>query len=141
MGAFLSGGVDSSTIVAIAQEVSGQPVRTFTVAVGGAGDESDAAARVARHLGTDHTTLPLPDVDALEMAQGVSRIYDEPFADPSGVPTALLCAAAREHAWEGRAQRRGLRPLRYGLRSAKRSLRGADSVLTVGAGGGQPPAR
>lgn len=97
VGAFLSGGVDSSTVVAIAQEVSGQPVRTFTVAVGGAGDESDAAAKVARHLGTDHTTLPLPDVDALEMAQRVSGIYDEPFADPSGVPTALLCAAAREH--------------------------------------------
>jgi asparagine synthase (glutamine-hydrolysing) len=97
VGAFLSGGLDSSTIVALAQQVSSQPVKTFTVAVGGDGDESEAAAQVARHLGTDHTTLPLPDLDAVKMATRASVMHDEPFADPSSIPTALLCSAAREH--------------------------------------------
>jgi asparagine synthase (glutamine-hydrolysing) len=97
VGTFLSGGLDSSTVVALAQAVSTQSVRTFTVAVGGAGDESEAAALVARHLGTEHTTLPLPEVDALEMATRVGAVHDEPFADPSAIPTALLSAAAREH--------------------------------------------
>jgi asparagine synthase (glutamine-hydrolysing) len=97
VGAFLSGGLDSSTIVALAQAVSTQSVRTFTVAVGGAGDESASAALVAQHLGTEHTTLPLPEVDALEMAARASAIHDEPFADPSAIPTAMLSAAAREH--------------------------------------------
>lgn len=97
VGAFLSGGLDSSTIVALAQQTSSRPVRSFTVAVGGADDESDAAAAVARHLGTDHTTLPLPEIDALDLAQSVTSIYDEPFADPSAIPTTLLCRAAREH--------------------------------------------
>ena len=97
VGAFLSGGIDSSTVVALAQEVSSRPVRTFTVAVGGEDDESTAAAAVARHLGTDHTTLPLGDLDPVELAARAASLYDEPFADPSGVPTALMCAAARQH--------------------------------------------
>lgn len=97
VGAFLSGGLDSSTVVALAQAVSATPVRTFTVAVGGVGDESAAAAAVARHLGTEHTELPLAEADPLELARGVTTIYDEPFADPSGIPTALLCAATRDH--------------------------------------------
>lgn len=97
VGAFLSGGLDSTTIVALAQQVSTQPVRSFTVAVGGAGDESAAAARVAAHLGTAHQTLPLPDLDAVKLATRVAEMHDEPFADPSAMPTALLCAAAREH--------------------------------------------
>jgi asparagine synthase (glutamine-hydrolysing) len=97
VGAFLSGGLDSSTIVALAQAVSTRSVRTFTVAVGGTGDESASAALVADHLGTEHTTLPLPEVDALEMAVRAGTIHDEPFADPSAIPTAMLSAAAREH--------------------------------------------
>nr|WP_245613785.1 asparagine synthase (glutamine-hydrolyzing) [Knoellia sinensis] len=97
VGAFLSGGVDSSTVVALAQAVSSQPVRTYTVAVGGEADESTAAAAVARHLGTDHTTLELAQIDPLDLASRAASLYDEPFADPSGVPTALLCAAARQH--------------------------------------------
>jgi asparagine synthase (glutamine-hydrolysing) len=72
-------------------------VRTFTVAVGGEADESQRASRVADHLGTQHTTLPLPELDALKLATRVSEVHDEPFADPSAMPTALLCAAAREH--------------------------------------------
>lgn len=95
LGAFLSGGLDSSTVVALAQALNGSPLRTFTVAVGGAGDESSAAAAVAAHLGTDHTTLPLPEVDAVAMADLVPTLYDEPFADPSAVPVALLCQATR----------------------------------------------
>ncbi|GAA6524413.1 asparagine synthase (glutamine-hydrolyzing) [Intrasporangium sp. DVR] len=97
VGAFLSGGLDSTTIVALAQQVSTQPVRSFTVAVGGAGDESEAASRVAAHLGTAHQTLPLPELDAVKLATRVAEMHDEPFADPSAMPTALLCAAAREH--------------------------------------------
>lgn len=97
VGAFLSGGLDSSTIVALAQAVSTGPVHTYTVAVGGEGDESDAAAAVARHLGTDHTQLQLADVAPLALAQQVTSVYDEPFADPSGIPTSLLCASARQH--------------------------------------------
>ena len=97
VGAFLSGGLDSSTIVALAQAVSSRPVHTYTVAVGGEGDESQAAAAVARHLGTDHTELDLADVDPLTLAQQVTSVYDEPFADPSAIPTTLLCASARKH--------------------------------------------
>lgn len=97
VGAFLSGGLDSTTIVALAQRAASRPVRSFTVAVGGADDESTAAAAVARYLGTDHTTLPLPELDPLELAEGVARTYDEPFADPSAIPTTLLCRAARDH--------------------------------------------
>lgn len=97
VGAFLSGGLDSSLVAAVAQAVSSAPVRTFTVAVGGQKDESVHAAKVAAHLGTDHTTLPLPELDALTLAQRVATTYDEPFADPSAMPTTVLCAAAREH--------------------------------------------
>lgn len=97
VGAFLSGGLDSSTVAAVAQAVSDRPIRTFTVAVGGAHDESRAASAVASHLGTHHTTLPLQDLDPLQLATGVGALYDEPFADPSAIPTALLCRAAREH--------------------------------------------
>lgn len=97
VGAFLSGGLDSSTVVALAQTIQSTSVSSFTVAVGGSGDESDAAAAVARHLGTNHTTLPLPEIDALTLAHRVAAMHDEPFADPSSIPTALLCEAAREY--------------------------------------------
>ena len=97
LGAFLSGGVDSSLIVALMQSVSERPVRTFTVSVGGQYDESGHAAAIARHLGTDHTEIHLPETDALALASQVPGMYDEPFADPSALPTALVCAAARKH--------------------------------------------
>lgn len=96
LGAFLSGGVDSTTIAALAQSVSGTPLRTFTVAVGGAGDESRYAARIAAHLGTAHETLELPDLDPLELARRAIDIHDEPFADPSSIPMSLVCSAARQ---------------------------------------------
>ena len=99
MGAFLSGGVDSSMVAALAQEsMSGAPLRTFTVRMPEVGfDESEPAAEVARHLGTDHTTIDLSERDALEAIPSLPRIYDEPFADPSMLPTALLCSVTRQH--------------------------------------------
>ena len=71
-------------------------ISTFTVAVGGDADESDAAAVVAHHLGTDHTTIPLPDVDPVVMSERVARHFDEPFADASALPTLRVCELARE---------------------------------------------
>jgi asparagine synthase (glutamine-hydrolysing) len=97
LGIFLSGGVDSSTIAAIAQDVSSSPVKTFTVAVGGDADESAMASVIARHLGTAHTTIPLPAVDPVSVSRAVAAHFDEPFADPSAIPTMLLSQAAREH--------------------------------------------
>lgn len=98
LGAFLSGGVDSSLVVALMQQVSRQPVRTFTVAIGPRHlDESTAARAVARHLGTAHTDLALSSTDALDIVPDLAARWDEPFADPSAVPTALMCRAAREH--------------------------------------------
>lgn len=96
VGAFLSGGIDSTTVVALARRTG--PVRTFTVRIPDAGlDESADAARVAAHLDTDHTTVDLATSDALAAVKAVPGIYDEPFGDPSSIPTALVCRAAREH--------------------------------------------
>lgn len=96
LGAFLSGGIDSTTIVAIGQSVSERPLHTFTVSVGGASDEAEHAAQIARHLGTNHETLPLPELSPLDLAQTAIDIHDEPFADPSSMPMAVVCAAARK---------------------------------------------
>lgn len=97
LGVYLSGGVDSSTVTAVAQALSGSPLRTFTIAVGGWGDETDAASAVAGHLGTRHQVLPLPELDAVELAMRVTEVYEEPYADPSAMPTTLLCALTSEH--------------------------------------------
>ncbi|MHB1739514.1 MAG: asparagine synthase (glutamine-hydrolyzing) [Actinomycetes bacterium] len=98
LGVFLSGGVDSSLIAALAQRSSTTPVRTFTVGFDHPGsDESGAAAAVAAHLGTDHQSIQLPTSRALELAPTAAAAYDEPFADPSGLPTLLLAAEVRRH--------------------------------------------
>ena len=98
IGSFLSGGVDSSLITALAQAGSRAPVRTFTVGFAGQGaDEADHAAAVARHLGTDHTRMDLTADDALKLVPQLGRYYDEPFADPSQLPTLLMCREARHH--------------------------------------------
>ena len=96
LGAFLSGGVDSSVVVAFMQELSGQPVRTFSVGFDEADyDETEHAARVARHLGTSHSEFQLTADDALRLIPDLPEWFDEPLADPSQLPTFLVCRESR----------------------------------------------
>ena len=96
LGAFLSGGVDSSVIAALMQAQSTRPVRTFTVGFENAAfDESSHAEAVARHLRTDHSTLHVTEADARNVIPDLPELYDEPFADSSQIPTHLVCRAAR----------------------------------------------
>lgn len=98
LGAFLSGGVDSSLVVALLQAQSQRPVKTFTIGFEAAGfDESPHAEAVARHLGTDHTTWRISDKEAREVIPELPSIWCEPFADSSQIPTLLVSRAARRH--------------------------------------------
>ncbi len=98
LGAFLSGGLDSSAVTALMQRCSSQPVRSFSVGFREAAyDESSFAAAVARHLGCEHTPLTVTHRDALEVIPRLPEIYDEPFADSSQIPTYLVARQARRH--------------------------------------------
>lgn len=97
LGSFLSGGVDSSLITAIAQSISDTPVKTFTIGFPEEEfDESRYAKEVAKHLGTEHTEWVITQQDVLDLVPSIASIYDEPFGDESQLPTSLLAKMTKK---------------------------------------------
>ncbi len=98
IGAFLSGGIDSSTIVSLMQKVSINPVKTFSIGFNSVKyDEAIYAKDIAKHIGTDHTELYINDKDVIDVIPKISDVFSEPFADSSQIPTFLLCEMVSKH--------------------------------------------
>ena len=150
VGAFLSGGWDSTAVTALTQALSSRPVRTFCVGFDDPRyDETPYARAIAGHLGTDHTELRISRRDLLEIVLDLPVIYDEPFADSSQIPAVAICREARRHVtvclsgdggdelfggynryyWPGRLSR-ALAPWPRAMRRALgAALRGAERIL------------
>ena len=97
-GTFLSGGIDSSAVTAVAQSISAKPVKTFSIGFKEAKfNESEYARKVSEYLGTQHHEFIVTENDALELMDKMMTAYDEPYADSSAIPTMLVSKLARKH--------------------------------------------
>ena len=97
VGLFLSGGIDSSLLAAIATKIHSNKIKTFTIGINGVHNEATYARKIAEYLGTEHHESYLSDGIALEFLNSVNNTYDEPFADTSSIPTMLVSELASKH--------------------------------------------